>query len=252
MAVGTITRIQLSGQFAVVAGGTRIDGDLPGRRGRLILAYLAAHRRQSCTREEVIDALWPAGAGDAAAATLTVLLSRIRAIVGPSTIQGRSSLQLVLAPETVIDTEVAAIALHLAESAIALGEWRRAWGHALAAQLTAGRTFLAGFDAPWIDEERNRLGLLLQSALAAYSEACLGIGGTELPAAERTARQLIALAPLSETGYRLLMQAHAARGDISSGLHIYEILRRTLADELGADPCAQVQELHRKLLVHGR
>ena len=40
---------------------------------------------------------------------------------------------------------------------------------ALTAQLTAGRTYLAGYDAPWIDDERARLDLLHHAALAAYS-----------------------------------------------------------------------------------
>jgi DNA-binding SARP family transcriptional activator len=106
--------------------------------------------------------------------------------------------------------------------------------------------------APWIDDERARLDLLHQSALTAYAEACLSIGGTELPGAERTARQIIARAPLSETGYRLLMLAQAARSDISSALRTYEQLRAILASELGADPCAQIRDLHQQLLVTGR
>jgi DNA-binding SARP family transcriptional activator len=252
MVVGAISRVQLCGQFAVIAGGNRIDARLPGRRGRLLVAYLAGHRRQPCSRDELIDALWPEGAADAAAATLTVLLSRVRALLGPATLQGRGALQLILPADAIIDVEMAAASLHQAESAVALGEWRRAWSTALAAQLTAGRTYLAGYDAPWIDDERARLDLLHQAALTAYSEACLSIGGTELPGAERTARQIIARAPLSETGYRLLMLAQAARSDISSALRTYEQLRTILAAELGADPCAEVRDLHQQLLVTGR
>jgi SARP family transcriptional regulator, regulator of embCAB operon len=75
-----------------------------------------------------------------------------------------------------------------------------------------------------------------ERALSCYVHACLGIGGTELPAAERAARALIATAPTSEAGYRLLMQAQAANGDTPSALRTYEQLRRILADELGVDP----------------
>ncbi len=252
MVAGAISRVQLCGQFAVIAGGSRIDASLPGRRGRLLVAYLAGHRRQPCPRDKLIDALWPQGATDAAAATLTVLLSRVRALLGPATIQGRAALQLILPADAIVDVEMAAACLHQAESAVALGEWRRAWSAALAAQLTAGRTYLAGHEAPWIDDERARLDLLYQAALTAYSEACLSIGGTELPGAERTARQIIARAPLSETGYRLLMLAQSARSDISSALRTYEQLRTILASELGADPCAQLRDLHQQLLVTGR
>src|SRR5271169_4425434 len=76
MVAGAIGRVQLCGQFAIIASGSRIDASLPGRRGRLLVAYLAGHRRQPCSRDKLIDALWPEGATDAAAATLTVLLAR--------------------------------------------------------------------------------------------------------------------------------------------------------------------------------
>jgi DNA-binding SARP family transcriptional activator len=125
--VGTITRIQLCGQFAVIAEQRRVESELPGRRGRLLVAYLAAYRQQLMTRDQLIDALWPAGESGDASATLTVLLSKTRALPGHDTIRGRASLQLVLPPEALIDTEAALVGLHQAESAIALGQWRRAW-----------------------------------------------------------------------------------------------------------------------------
>ena len=53
----------------------------------------ASARPRPCSRDKLIDALWPEGAAtDAAAATLTVLLSRERALLGPATIQGRAAL----------------------------------------------------------------------------------------------------------------------------------------------------------------
>jgi DNA-binding SARP family transcriptional activator len=244
-----ITRIQLCGQFAIVAGGRRIEGDLPGKRGRLLVGYLAAHRQQPVTREELLEALWPDKRGDPAAATLTVLLSKIRATLGADAIRGRSSLQLVLPTGALLDTEAAAVSLHQAESAIALCQWRRAWGIVLGALFTAQRRFLAEFEAPWISDERERFELVHQRALTCYVEACLGIAGTELPAAERAARILVSRWPFYETGYRVLMQALAARGDTSSALRTYEILRGRLADELGVDPDPQLRELHQQLLT---
>ena len=88
-----------------------------------------------------------------------------------------------------------------------------------------------------------------ERALTCYAAACLGIGGTELPAAARAARQLIALGPLSDTGYQLLMQAQAAQGDVSSALLTFERLRRCLADELGVDPSPRSREIHQQLLT---
>lgn len=248
MGVDPITRVQLCGHFAVVAGHCRIETLLPGRRGRLLLAYLAAHRDQPPTRDELIAALWP-DTPATAAATLTVLLSKTRALLGPDTIRGRSTVQLALPAGALIDTEVALLSLHQAESAIALGQYRRAWAHTLAPQFTTRRPFLAEFDAPWISQERDRFAVIQHRALACYAEACLGIGSTELPAAERAARTLIARNPLSETGYRLLMRAQSTGGDTAAALCTYEQLRQTLAAELGVDPDPQTRAMHQQLLT---
>ena len=250
-----ISRIQLCGQFAVVAGDRRLDGELPGRRGRLLVAYLAAHRQQATSRDQLIDGLWPdvspVSSLSAAAATLTVLLSKVRAVLGHHVIAGRGTLRLVLPEHTLIDTEAALVGLHHAESALALGQFRRAWAHALTAQFTASRQFLPEFDAPWISQQRDRFALVHERALACYAQACLGIGGTELPAAERAARQLISLAPHSETAHRLLMRAQADCGDTAAALRTYHQLRQTLADELGIDPDPETRQLYQQVLTAG-
>jgi len=49
--------VQLCGRFVVELGGRRVEGELPGRQGRLLLAYLVANRARTATREEVLEAL---------------------------------------------------------------------------------------------------------------------------------------------------------------------------------------------------
>ena len=75
-----------------------------------------------------------------------------------------------------------------------------------------------------------------------------GHRGTELPAAERAARRLVAHAPLAETGHRLLMRALAARGDPAAALAAYDQLRQLLRGELGVSPGPATQTLHARLL----
>jgi DNA-binding SARP family transcriptional activator len=242
-----MVRIQLCGRFAVVVDGQPTESRLPGRQGRLLVAYLAAHRAQLVERTVLVDALWPQG-GAGAASTLTVLLSKVRTILAPAEIRGRRTLHLVLPANSAVDLEMATISLHSAESAVALRDWRRAWPTALTAQYVSRRRFLAEFEAPWIDEWRRHLDVIYERALACYAEACLGIGGTELPAAERAARRLAAHAPLAETGHRLLMRALAARGDAAAALTAYDQLRQLLREELGVSPCPATQALHAGLL----
>ena len=240
-------RIQLCGRFAVVVDGESTESRLPGRQGRLLVAYLATHRVQPVERTVLLNALWPDG-GAGAAGTLTVLLSKARTLLAPAEIRGRRTLQLILPADSAVDLETATTSLHSAESAVALRDWRRAWPAALAAQYVSRRRFLAEFEAPWIDEWRRQLDVIYERALACYGEACLGIGGTELPAAERAARHLLAHAPLAETGHRLLMRALAARGDAAAALAAYDQLRQLLREELGVSPCPATQALHVRLL----
>jgi DNA-binding SARP family transcriptional activator len=114
--------------------------------------------------------------------------------------------------------------------------------------MVARRGFLTEFDESWIQPQRAQIEVILERALTCYAQACLGLGGTEIPGAERAARQLIERAPLSETGYQLLMEVLAARGDVASALGLYEQLRKTVRDELGVDPGPAIRQLHDQLL----
>jgi DNA-binding SARP family transcriptional activator len=75
-----------------------------------------------------------------------------------------------------------------------------------------------------------------------------GVGGTELASAERSALELIERAPFRESGYRLLMEVKAARGNLAEALQTYEDLRRTLREELGIAPGPATQGVHMRLL----
>ncbi len=242
------THLQLCGQFSVVLDGRECEADLPGRRARTLVGLLATHHPYAVERDALLEALCPDTPRDAALASLTVLLSKCRAVLGRDVLVGRSSVALRLPADADIDVHRALAAAHEAESAVAQHQWTRAWPAALAAMFVTRRRFLPEVDAPWVDEWRNRLDLLHQRTLAYYAEACLGIGGPELGAAERCARRLVELAPLSEIGYRLLMRAHADQGDIAAALVTYERLRTTLREELGVAPGPLVQQLLTNLL----
>jgi DNA-binding SARP family transcriptional activator len=229
--------VQLCGRLAVVVEGRRVETELPGRQGRLLFAYLALHRLRPVERAELLEALWPDGRDGG----LAPLLSKLRRVVP------LDGTRLVL-DDAWIDVEAASDAVHRAESALAQGDPHRAWGPSQVAMFTSGRTFLAGEEAPWIDEERRSLSELHLRALEAYAAATLGVGGTELPAAVRAGRELTRLEPYRESGWRILMQALAAEGNPAEALQAYDRLRTLLREELGVAPSAATQELHRELL----
>ena len=248
MASGARTRLQLCGRFVLELDGRRADAHLPSRQGRLLFAYLALNRDHAATRDELVDALWPYATPAAAPAALSVLVSKVRAALGNQILSGRSELRMNLPPNARIDVEDAFAAVHEAQSAVALGEFKRAWGPALRAQFTARRRLLPEHDTPWLDQWRQRLDDVHDNALEVYATSCLGIGGTELPGAERAARRLLERSPLRETGYALLMDSLAARGNVAGAMCVYDRARTILDQELGITPGRAIQQAHARLL----
>lgn len=242
-----MTRIQLCGPTLMERAGERVEG-LPGRQGRLLLAYLVLNRQRMVPRDELMEAVWPRDLPAASGSGFNALVSKLRRALGPGALEGRSGLRLHLGPGALVDVEVALASVHRAESAVVLGEFPRAWAPSLAALFIAQREFLPGEDARWIDQQRSVMASVRIRALEAYGAAALGMGGTELPAAVRAGHQLVRLAPFRENGYRLLMQALANQGNAAEALRVYGDLRDLLRDELGASPCAATQAVHAQLL----
>jgi pentatricopeptide repeat protein len=241
-------RIQICGTLAVECDGQRLDAALPGRQGRLLFAYLVVNRHRQAPRDEVAEALWREPDPAAVDARLNPLLSKLRRVFGADAVDGRSALRLRL-PDAWVDLEAAADAIHRAESAVAQQDWTRAWGPALTAMFIAERGFLPGEDASWMDEVRRQLTETRLRALDCYAAAGLGLGGTELAAAVRAGRQLTRLSPLRESGYRTLMQALAAQGNLAEALDVYGQLSECLRDQLGVSPSPVSRALYQQLLA---
>ena len=241
-------RVQLCGPLVIERGGTRAEAGVRGRQARMLFGYLTLNRHRSCSRAELAYAIWGDAAPDAAGPDLNALVSKLRRALGHETIEGRSSLRLVLGPDALVDVEVAEKAAHKAESRVVLEDWTHAWGASLSALFITERVLLPGDDADWIDERRAWLAEIHLRALEAHAAAALGTGGTELNAAVRAARRLIRLAPLRENGYQILMHALAAQGNVGEALLVHAELSRLLREELGVPPSAATQAVHQELL----
>jgi SARP family transcriptional regulator, regulator of embCAB operon len=246
----TRARIQLCGHFVVDFDGARVEGALPGRRGRLLFAYLVLNRGRAVPRDALLMAGWGQDAPAEARSALSVLLSKLRHGLGAELLRGRTEIELLLPPVTFVDVEAALEGAHRAESAIAEGRWAQAWGPAGIAYHVATRPFLTGLEASWIDEWRHRLEEVRLRGLECFAAAGLGLGGPALAQAEERARILNELAPYRETGHRILMEALERRGNVAEALRAYERLRVMLREELGVAPSPTVQAVHRRLLLH--
>ena len=122
----TTARIQLCGRFAVAVDGARLEPALPGRRGRVLFAYLVLHRGRPLPREELLVAGWGPDAPTQAGNALSVLLSKLRHGLGADRLRGRTEIELLLPQATFVDVEAALEGAHRAETAIAEGRWVQA------------------------------------------------------------------------------------------------------------------------------
>jgi SARP family transcriptional regulator, regulator of embCAB operon len=180
---------------------------------------------------------------------MRALLSKLRAVIGRDALPPDGPLRLVLSGGASIDVEVAARAVHDAESAVAQQQWERAWIASQIAMNVTRRVFLVGHDGEWLQERRGELGAVYTRGLATLAAAALELGGTELLAAERAASELVAAQPLSEGATALLMRALDARGERPAALLAFERLRQRLREDLGVVPGPQLLALHSELVI---
>jgi DNA-binding SARP family transcriptional activator/tetratricopeptide (TPR) repeat protein len=241
------TRIALCGPLVVEIDGRRLEGDLPGRQGRLLLAYLAAHRRRPVSRAELIEVLWPSDAPAAPEAALKVLLARLRRVVGAA-LAGRADVSLELPDDAVVDVEVVERSVADAEAALERADPHAAMEIAIAALAIADRPLVPEFDGGWVHERRRELQEQASALLEAEATAALRIGGDELAQGERAARELTRREPFRESGYAVLMEIHDARGNVAEAVRVFDELRVLLRDELGTAPSAPIVALNERLL----
>jgi len=246
--------VSLTERVRIESGAAVVDEPrFPGRQGRLVFAYLLAAHARPVPRDELAEALW----GDEPPVTwekaLSVLVSKLRALLTECGLDGSAHLtsafgcyQLTLPTGTWIDVVAADEAASAAERALAAGELEQARTDASTAETLARRTFLPGEDGRWVEDERAGLRETLVRALDCLAEVNRRSG--DAAAAIRAAEELIVLDPFRETGYRRLIEAHVAAGNRAEALRVYERCRRLLAEELGAYPSPETESVYRGLL----
>src|SRR2546425_2858367 len=125
--LGDDLKVFLTGRVAIETDGVVIEeARFPGRQGRLLFAYLAAEQGRPVPRDELAEALWgetPPATWDKA---LTVLVSKLRALLAENGIDATNVLtgafgcyRLDLPEECWVDVVAATNAAREAEEALA-------------------------------------------------------------------------------------------------------------------------------------
>ena len=240
-------RVSICGRVLIESGPLTVDGDdFPGRLGRRLWAYAVLNRRRPIGRDELITALWGDAEPEAVDASLDSLLSRLRGTLArlrePTLELRRSSggYVLRLPADTFVDRERAWSAIHHVQATRRQGDAAGAWAEAVIAREIVARGFLPGDTGEWIEAERHLLRDIEVQALESIADAELA--QSRPLEAERVARALIALEPLRESGYQLLMNALAASGNAAQAARVMDECRAALAS-VALTPSAETRRV---------
>ena len=249
-------RIYLAGPLrAEWSGRVLTERELPSRQARLLLAFLVCERSRPVSRDALAELLWPESTPPSWESSLKALVSKLRPFTRGLAPAGSSlpairaqygCYQLELPPDAWVDVEAARAALDEGEGALRRASVASAWGPLNVAVAIGRRDFLPGEGAEWAEERRRELERLLVRALDGYAEATVAIGQPAL--AVEAALEAIALDPLREPSWRLLMRGHAAGGNRPEALAAFHRLRGRLREELGVAPSGETEALLSQIL----
>ncbi len=160
-------------------------------------------------------------------------------------------MRLTLAEDANVDIDVAARAIHDAESG-SRGRSGACLDRLLHCYERHAPWFLTVHGGAWVHERCRKLGAVCTRGLATLASAALRLGDTQLLTAERAARELVAAEPLSEGATALLMRALNARGERPTALVVYDRYRLRVREALGVAPEPQLLALHPELVTRRR
>jgi predicted ATPase/DNA-binding SARP family transcriptional activator len=239
-------RVAILGTLEVRAADGLVE--IPGRRLRALLIRLALDPGRVVSAERLIDDLWQDEPPNAAHNALQALVSRLRALVGRSTIeQGGGGYRLNVRPE---DVDLVRFGMHVrygraslesGDAATAAQSLRDALGLWRGTPLSdvEGMPF-AEPETFALDEQRVAAVECLVDALLAQPAPAADL----LPELE----QLRIAFPLREGLHARYMKVLYALGRRAEALAAYEELRSTLAGRLGLDPSPGLTKLHLAML----
>ncbi|MEU3100950.1 AfsR/SARP family transcriptional regulator [Streptomyces griseoflavus] len=224
--------------------------DLGGAKPRTVLAALLLARGRVVPDTELTALLWGESPPVTCSAQIHTYASRVRRLLGPAvTVERRRPGYLLRLPEHGVGVDLLEFRRHAARGAGALtGGAPGTAARVLRRALGVWRgTALGGVCDPLADLERDRLEEERLTTLEQRLSADLELGRHAEVVAELIA--LVAAHPLREGLRGRLMTALYRSGRQADALAAYRAARATLAEELGLEPCAELQRLHQAMLT---
>jgi len=231
-----------------VLGDFAVDGLEPqalgSRKGRQALHLLALAGGRVVPSDVLADALWADAPPARPEEQISVLLSRLRSVLGRDRIEHRDGGYL-LRCDWLDTAELAALVDEIGR--------RRAAGNIVGAA-SAARVALslalgaapAGAQGEWARLRLADLERLIGRARREAAEALLEVG--DWTAATDAAAAALRDDPYDEAALRALLRAFVMGGQVAAALAAYAAAAERLADDLGADPAPETTALHSAIL----
>ena len=203
--------------------------DLGGPRSRALVARLALARGRAVTAATLIDDLWGDDVPADATNALQSVVSRTRRRLPEGALDSTPAGYVLRCAGVDADEFERLVAAGSADAGLAL--WR-------------GEALVDVADFPFAAADARRLDELRLTATEVSLEARVHRD----PTVVAELAELTAAHPYRDGFWRLHLTALAAHGRANEALAAYGRLRSMLADDLGADPSPELQDLHLSIL----
>ncbi len=235
---------RLLGSFRVEREGREIAIGTP--QTRTVLALLVWHANEVVPVGRMFDELWGDAPPSSAKVQLQGIISRLRRLLGKERIQTAATGYGLRAGTAELDVELVREDLARARELIANGD--------VALGATRLREALGRWHGPadleLSEPMTEQLAELRMTVLEERVDADLLLGGSADLIGELTA--VVTEHPLRERLRAALMTALARRGRVPEALDVFRAFRRTMIEELGVEPSAQLCALHARILRGGQ
>ncbi|MEV0185935.1 BTAD domain-containing putative transcriptional regulator [Streptomyces sp. NPDC050625] len=243
--------IRLLDRIHVVDRGREIPLGSPA--ARTVFALLALRAGTAVGVSDIIQALWGEACPNRAAGSVYTYVSTLRKALAPRASgtspclsRGQAGYRLHVPPEAV-DANRFEQRAKQARQLYQVGDVAGVLAHCDRALSLWTGPALGGSVGPFAVAERARLDLLRLDVVELRCEALIETGSAADAAWDLS--PLATAHPLRERLQELLMLALWRDGRQAEALQVYRQTRARLAEELGVEPGAALQEVHRRLLA---
>ena len=244
---GPTIRIHLLGAFqARRADGSAVSNQAWGSGKTMdLMRYLALANGRPVRVASIVEDLWPVVAESKALGSLRTSASMVRRILAGNCIR-RSPGAMFLA-ECWVDVDDFRAASQEVQVAVRSRDPSRVLVLVEDAELVYQGDFRAhADDSHWAVRERTDLRGVRHEMLTDAATSAIELH--RFREAVGFATTAVGIDTSSESAHRSLIRAHAELGDVRRSLDVYESYRSHLAEDFGADPSSQAQDLHLSVL----